>query len=89
MSVTAFGESGPLRDEAGFDTILQAMSGIMTAQGGDGEPVMLTLAVNDTAAAALAALGACLALFHRPERERASGDRYPWLQPQRSCSARS
>jgi crotonobetainyl-CoA:carnitine CoA-transferase CaiB-like acyl-CoA transferase len=65
MSVTAFGESGPLRDEAGFDTILQAMSGIMTAQGGDGEPVMLTLAVNDTAAAALTALGACLALFHR------------------------
>ena len=65
MSVTAFGESGPLRDEAGFDTILQAMSGIMTAQGGDGEPVMLTLAVNDTAAAALTALAACLALFHR------------------------
>jgi crotonobetainyl-CoA:carnitine CoA-transferase CaiB-like acyl-CoA transferase len=65
MSVTAFGESGPLRDEAGFDTILQAMSGIMTAQGGNGEPVLLTLAVNDTAAAALTALGACLALFHR------------------------
>jgi crotonobetainyl-CoA:carnitine CoA-transferase CaiB-like acyl-CoA transferase len=65
MSVTAFGEIGPLRDEAGFDTILQAMSGIMTAQGGDGEPVMLTLAVNDTAAAALTALGACLALLHR------------------------
>jgi crotonobetainyl-CoA:carnitine CoA-transferase CaiB-like acyl-CoA transferase len=65
MSVTAFGESGPLRDDAGFDTILQAMSGIMTAQGGEGEPVMLTLAVNDTAAAALTALGACLALLHR------------------------
>ncbi|MGH3302084.1 MAG: CoA transferase, partial [Streptosporangiaceae bacterium] len=65
MSVTAFGEIGPLRLDAGFDTILQAMSGIMTAQGGEGEPVMLTLAVNDTAAAALTALGACLALFHR------------------------
>jgi crotonobetainyl-CoA:carnitine CoA-transferase CaiB-like acyl-CoA transferase len=65
MSISAFGESGPLRDEAGFDTVLQAMSGIMTAQGGSGEPVMLTLAVNDTASAALAALGACLALLHR------------------------
>jgi crotonobetainyl-CoA:carnitine CoA-transferase CaiB-like acyl-CoA transferase len=73
MSISAFGDSGPLRDEAGFDTVLQAMSGIMTAQGGDGEPVLLTLAVNDTAAAALTALGACVALFHR--RRTGSGQR--------------
>lgn len=65
MSITAFGGRGPLRDDAGFDTVLQAMSGIMTAQGGTGEPVMLTLAVNDTATATLAALGICLALLHR------------------------
>jgi crotonobetainyl-CoA:carnitine CoA-transferase CaiB-like acyl-CoA transferase len=65
MSITAFGERGPLRDEAGFDTVLQAMSGIMTAQGGSGEPVMLTLAVNDTATATLAALGICAALLYR------------------------
>jgi len=65
MSITAFGERGPLRDEAGFDTVLQAMSGIMTAQGGSGEPVTLTLAVNDTATATLAALGICVALLHR------------------------
>ena len=73
MSISAFGDSGPLRDEAGFDTVLQAMSGIMTAQGGGGEPVLLTLAVNDTAAATLTALGACLALFHR--RRTGSGQR--------------
>ncbi|HTA10522.1 MAG TPA: CoA transferase, partial [Streptosporangiaceae bacterium] len=73
MSISAFGDSGPLRDEAGFDTVLQAMSGIMTAQGGDGEPVLLTLAVNDTAAATLTALGACVALFHR--RRTGSGQR--------------
>lgn len=73
MSISAFGDSGPLRDEAGFDTVLQAMSGIMTAQGGDGEPVLLTLAVNDTAAAILTALAACVALFHR--RRTGSGQR--------------
>ena len=73
MSISAFGDSGPLRDDAGFDTVLQAMSGIMTAQGGGGEPVLLTLAVNDTAAATLTALGACLALFHR--RRTGSGQR--------------
>lgn len=65
MSITAFGDRGPLRNEAGFDTVLQAMSGIMTAQGGAGDPVMLTLAVNDTATATLAALGICVALLHR------------------------
>jgi crotonobetainyl-CoA:carnitine CoA-transferase CaiB-like acyl-CoA transferase len=65
MSITAFGERGPLRDEAGFDTVLQAMSGVMTAQGGGGAPVMLTLAVNDTATATLAALGICVALLYR------------------------
>jgi crotonobetainyl-CoA:carnitine CoA-transferase CaiB-like acyl-CoA transferase len=37
----------------------------MTAQGGSGEPVTLTLAVNDTATATLAALGICVALLHR------------------------
>jgi crotonobetainyl-CoA:carnitine CoA-transferase CaiB-like acyl-CoA transferase len=73
LSISAFGDSGPLRDEAGFDTVLQAMSGIMTAQGGDGEPVLLTLAVNDTAAATLTAFGACVALFHR--RRTGSGQR--------------
>jgi crotonobetainyl-CoA:carnitine CoA-transferase CaiB-like acyl-CoA transferase len=67
MSITAFGDRGPLRDEAGFDTVLQAMSGFMTAQGGTGEPVMLTLAVNDTATATLAALGICVALLHRAQ----------------------
>jgi crotonobetainyl-CoA:carnitine CoA-transferase CaiB-like acyl-CoA transferase len=73
MSISAFGDSGPLRDEAGFDTVLQAMSGIMIAQGGGGEPVLLTLAVNDTAAALLTALGACAALFCR--RRTGSGQR--------------
>jgi crotonobetainyl-CoA:carnitine CoA-transferase CaiB-like acyl-CoA transferase len=65
MSIRAFGDRGPLRDEPGFDTVLQAMSGFMTAQGGSGEPVMLSLAVNDTATATLAAFGICVALLYR------------------------
>jgi crotonobetainyl-CoA:carnitine CoA-transferase CaiB-like acyl-CoA transferase len=65
LSISAFGDSGPMQADAGFDTVLQAMSGIMTAQGGTAEPVMLTLAVNDTAAAILTALAACIAVLHR------------------------
>lgn len=65
MSVTGFGEGGPLGHEPGFDPVLQAMSGMMTAQGGDGNPVFFTVPVNDVAAAATAALGVTLALLHR------------------------
>jgi crotonobetainyl-CoA:carnitine CoA-transferase CaiB-like acyl-CoA transferase len=65
ISITGFGEGGPLSREPGFDPILQALSGMMNAQGGDGEPVFHTIAVNDVAAAALVVLGICQALFHR------------------------
>lgn len=65
MSLTGFGEGGPLTSKPGFDPVLQAMSGMMSAQGGDGEPVFLTTAVNDVAAACFAALGVCLGVYHR------------------------
>ena len=65
LSVTGFGEGGPLGDEPGFDPVAQAMSGIMRAQGGDGDPVFFTVPVNDVAASAAIALGATLALFQR------------------------
>jgi crotonobetainyl-CoA:carnitine CoA-transferase CaiB-like acyl-CoA transferase len=64
-SITAFGTVGPLATEAGFDPLLQAMSGMMSAQGGDSEPVFHTSAVNDVSSAALTVLGIGLALFHR------------------------
>lgn len=65
LSITGFGEGGPLAAQAGFDPILQGMSGMMAAQGGDDEPVFLTVAVNDVTAAAMSVLGICLALYHR------------------------
>lgn len=65
LSMTGFGEGGPLGNEAGFDPVLQAMSGMMKAQGGDDAPVFFTVPVNDVAAAASGALAACLALHHR------------------------
>jgi crotonobetainyl-CoA:carnitine CoA-transferase CaiB-like acyl-CoA transferase len=65
FSMTGFGDRGPLADRPGFDPILQAMSGMMTAQGGTDDPVFLTVAVNDIAGAVMGALAACLGLLHR------------------------
>ena len=68
LSITGFGEGGPLAAQPGFDPILQGMSGMMTAQGGDSEPVFLTVAVNDVTAGAMSVLGTGLALYHRAVR---------------------
>jgi crotonobetainyl-CoA:carnitine CoA-transferase CaiB-like acyl-CoA transferase len=65
VSITGFGVGGPLGDEPGFDPVLQAMSGMMAAQGGDAEPVFFTVPVNDVTAAATTALGSLIALLHR------------------------
>ena len=65
VSVTGYGEGGPLDTEPGFDPILQAWSGMMQAQGGDSDPVFFVLPVNDISSACTAALGALLAVLHR------------------------
>ena len=68
VSISAFGETGPLSQRPGFDPVVQAMSGIMRSQGGPDQadsPVFLTAPINDVLAAGLGALGACAALHAR------------------------
>ncbi len=76
VSITGFGNYGPFSSEPAFDPLLQARSGMMTAQGGDSEPVFMTVAINDVTTAALAALGTVLALFHR---RRSGAGQAVWL----------
>jgi crotonobetainyl-CoA:carnitine CoA-transferase CaiB-like acyl-CoA transferase len=64
-SVSAYGRTGPFAGLPGFDPVMQARSGMMLAQGGDGDPVASVAPVHDVATAALAALGILAALFAR------------------------
>jgi len=65
VSLSGYGERGPLAGRPGVDMVLQGMSGMMSAQGGDSEPVANTIAIIDVTTAAMLALSAVLALLHR------------------------
>jgi crotonobetainyl-CoA:carnitine CoA-transferase CaiB-like acyl-CoA transferase len=50
-SINAYGDKGPRAALPGFDPLLQAEGGMMAAQGGEGDPILYTIAVNDVATA--------------------------------------
>jgi crotonobetainyl-CoA:carnitine CoA-transferase CaiB-like acyl-CoA transferase len=64
-SITAFGSTGALAPDPGFDPLVQARSGLMQAQGGRDEPVFHQIPVNDTASAMVTAFAICAALHAR------------------------
>lgn len=65
-AVTGYGETGPLRDKAGYDQVLQTMSGMCTLQGKPGKaPEIIYGSVVDYYAAALLAAGVASALYER------------------------
>ncbi|MCW5259202.1 CoA transferase [Verminephrobacter eiseniae] len=65
-SVTGYGESGPLKDKAGYDQVLQTMTGMCTLQGKRGQPPeILYGSVVDYHASALVAAGVASALYER------------------------
>ncbi len=65
MSLSAYGEGGPLSQLPGVDMVLQAMSGMMTTQAGDDEPVANTIAIIDVTTAAMCVLASVLGIYHR------------------------
>ena len=65
-SLSPFGASGPMAGWPGFDPLLQARSGLMRAQGGEGqEPVYYQIAICDFITALMAAYGVIAALHAR------------------------
>jgi formyl-CoA transferase len=65
-ALTGYGESGPLRDKAGFDQVLQAMTGICVFQGEPrGQPEIVAGSVVDYYSAAMLAYAVAAALYRR------------------------
>ncbi|MFC5523772.1 CaiB/BaiF CoA transferase family protein [Polaromonas jejuensis] len=65
-SVTGYGESGPLKEKAGYDQVLQTMTGMCALQGKrGGPPEILYGSVVDYYASALVAAGVASALYER------------------------
>jgi len=83
--VNGYGESGPMKDYAGYDQVLQAMTGICAMQGKHGQPPEIVYgSVVDYYAAAMVASGVSAALY---DRERNNQGQYVGVSLLRSALA--
>jgi crotonobetainyl-CoA:carnitine CoA-transferase CaiB-like acyl-CoA transferase len=65
-SVWAFGGSGPLKLKPGYEPLLQAFSGLMMVNGGDGDPpTRVGVSILDYGTGMWTAIGALAGLVHR------------------------
>lgn len=66
LHISAFGESGPLRSEPGYDMVAQAAAGLMSLTGEpQGPPVKAGYAMGDLGAALFGTIGVVSALVER------------------------
>ena len=65
-SISGFGQTGPRRDQPGYDAVIQAEGGLMSVTGDpDGPAYRVGVAIADLVAGLMAAQGVALALFAR------------------------
>jgi crotonobetainyl-CoA:carnitine CoA-transferase CaiB-like acyl-CoA transferase len=84
-AVSGYGEQGPLKDKAGYDQVLQTMTGMCVLQGKrGGAPEIIYGSVVDYYAAALVASGVASALY---ERERSGRGQFVGVSLLRSALA--
>lgn len=84
-AVTGYGETGPLKDKAGYDQVLQTMTGMCALQGkAEGPPELLYGSVVDYYASSMVAAGVASALY---ERERSGRGQFVGVSLLRSALA--
>ncbi|OZI38259.1 CoA transferase [Bordetella genomosp. 10] len=84
-AVTGYGETGPLKEKAGYDQVLQTLTGMCTLQGkSEGPPEILYGSIVDYYAAAMVASSVASALY---ERERSGEGQYVGVSLLRSAMA--
>jgi CoA:oxalate CoA-transferase len=67
-AVSGFGQTGPYKERAAYDGIVQAMGGIMSITGQpDGEPTRVGTSIGDITAGLFACIGILAALHHRDQ----------------------
>lgn len=70
LSITGFGQTGPLRDNGGYDFLIQGMSGLMSVTGlpddtPGGGPMKVGIPVSDLSTGLYATISILAALNHR------------------------
>ena len=66
LRLSGFGQSGPMRDQAGFGAVGESMGGLRYVTGfPDRPPVRLNLSIGDALASLHGVIGALMALHHR------------------------
>ena len=64
-ALTGYGDTGPLKDRAGYDQVLQTMTGICAEQGKPGDPQIVYGSAVDFYSASMLAFAVSAALFER------------------------
>lgn len=72
-AISGFGQTGPYRDRAGYDLLVQAMGGLMSITGTESEPAKAGVALTDILTGLYATVG-CLAALR--DREQSGQGRY-------------
>lgn len=84
-AMTGYGDTGPLKDKAGYDQVLQTMTGMCVLQGKSPDvPEILYGSIVDYYAASMVAYGVSAALYHR---ERTGEGQYVGVSLLRSALA--
>ena len=77
-SISGFGQTGTQAKRPAYDTVIQALSGLMSSTGfPDGSPTRVGESIADVSAGVFAAFGVSSALFHRQTTGEGCPHRHP------------